>query len=232
MRLLEGRATRRHTLLRDPPLTAPEQTVRFRLTPQDTSFVDRFAEAADHLVQAAGLLAQMLGADLEGRRDLAGRLREVEHAGDDVTHAVLRRLGSTFVTPFDREDIYALASGLDDCLDEMEKAADLIVLYQLDRLPAGVTEQVGVLVRCAELTAEAMPRLRRMDDLAEFWIEVNRLENQADQVHRRMVADLFARTTDAIQLLKVKEVLETLGSAADAFETVASIVETIAVKES
>ena len=121
----------------------------------------------------------------------------------------MRRLNQTFVTPFDRDDIYDLASSLDDCMDFMEEAADLIVLYKLDALPARVSDQVQVLQRAAELTAEAMPRLRSMDSLSEYWVEVNRLENQADKIHRKLLAQLFDEVTDPIQLMKLKEIVET-----------------------
>lgn len=206
--------------------------MRLRLTPHDTSFYDPFTGLASLLLEGADRLAELLGADHDDREKIVARLREVERRGDEATHEIMRRLNSTFVTPFDREDIYALATGLDDCLDHMEEAGDLVVLYGLDRLPAGAAEMVQVLQRCAELTAEAMPRLRSMKDLADFWVEVNRLENQADRAHRRMIADLFDGATDAIHVMKVKEVIETLEAAADAFERVAGTVEQIALKES
>jgi uncharacterized protein Yka (UPF0111/DUF47 family) len=114
----------------------------------------------------------------------------------------------------------------------MEEASDLIVLYKLEELPARVADQVQVLQRAAELTAEAMPRLRSMSDLAEYWVEVNRLENQADKAHRKLLAQLFDEITDPILLMKLKEVVEKLENAADAFEKVANTVETIALKES
>ena len=204
-----------------------------RLTPRDTTFFDLFADSAGHLVDGAELLGQLLGAAPGAERErLAAAMSDAEHRADDATHAIMRRLNSTFVTPFDREDIYALASGLDDCMDFMEAAAELVVLYKVDQLPAGVSEQVAVLQRQAELTAEAMPRLRSMRDLADYWVEINRLENQADRAYRSLVADLFEHEKDAIQLMKVKEVVEQLEQAADAFEKVAHTVETLAVKES
>jgi len=206
--------------------------LRLRFTPQDTSFYDLFTHSASLLVEGAAQLAELLGADRPGREVSAKQLRDTEHRADEATHEIMRRLNSTFITPFDREDIYHLASGLDDCMDHMEEAADLIVLYKIDELPAGVSDQVQVLQRCAELTAEAMPRLRSMKDLADYWVEINRLENQADRTYRRLLADLFDGATDAVHLLKVKEVVEVLEAAADAFEKVANSVESIAVKES
>lgn len=114
----------------------------------------------------------------------------------------------------------------------MEEAADLIVLYKLEEIPRKVSDQVSVLQRCSELTAEAMPHLRQMNDLSEYWVEINRLENQADKAHRKLLAQMFDEVQDPIQLMKIKEVVETLETAADAFEKVANMVETIALKES
>jgi predicted phosphate transport protein (TIGR00153 family) len=206
--------------------------VRLRLTPRNTSFFDLLADSARHLVTGADLLSQLLGTEREGRKAVADLLRDAEHAADESTHTIMRRLNQTFVTPFDRHDIYGLASGLDDCMDHMEEAGDLIVLYKIDTLPPLVSEQVDVLRRCAELTADAMPRLRSMKDLAEYWVEINRLENQADRTYRRLLAEMFNNDPDPIELMKLKEVVDTLEAAADAFEKVANMVETIALKES
>ena len=177
------------------------------------------------------LLAEML-ADGADHEDVANRMREAEHAADETTHAIVKRVNSTFVTPFDREDIYSLASGLDDVMDMMDEAVDLILLYEVSSLPAELSDQVEVLQRCAELTAEAMPRLRSMRDLEEYWIEINRLENAGDKNHRRILAKLFSGEYKAIEVLKLKDIVESLEGAIDAFEKVANIVEQIAVKES
>jgi hypothetical protein len=204
-----------------------------RLTPRDTTYFDLLAASAQHLVRGSSLLAELLGADKAGREKLADEMHEVEHLADDATHSIMRRLNQTFVTPFDRADISGLASALDDCMDEMDEAAELIVLYKVDALPDRVSEQVQVLQRCAELTAEAMPRLRSMDKLADYWVEVNRLENQADKLHRKLLAQLFDDLAgDPVLLMKLKEIVEVLENAADSFEKVANMVETIALKES
>ncbi|MCW2498975.1 MAG: hypothetical protein JWN87_651 [Frankiales bacterium] len=205
--------------------------MRLRLSPRDTSFYDHFTAAANNLVEGAQLLGEMLapGAD---RPALAKKLRDVEHDSDEITHTVMRQLNTTFVTPFDREDIYRLANRLDDVMDFMEAAADLVVLYELGDLPAENARVVEVLQRAAAKTAEAMPRLRGLKDLEEYWIEVNRLENEADQIYRRTVARLFNGEYDALTALKLKDVADELEAAADALEDVADAVETIAVKES
>jgi len=206
--------------------------VRIRLTPQQNSFYSMFATSGRNLMDGAGLLKELLGAEMSERKAIAERMRSCEHAGDEATHAIMRELNESFVTPFDREDIYRLASSLDDVMDYMEAAVDLVVLYNIAELPPEIADQVDVLERAAELTAEAMPRLRSMKDLSEFWIELNRLENQADQIYRRILAKLFSGEYDALTVLKLKEVVDQLEAAADAFEHVANTVETIAVKES
>jgi uncharacterized protein len=205
--------------------------VALRFRPADTTFYDLFAEAANHLVEGAALLAEMLG-DGNDREGIAQRMRDAEHAADETTHGIIRRVNSTFVTPFDREDIYSLASGLDDVMDFMEEAVDLTLLYEVETLPAECAEQVEVLQRCAELTAESMPKLQAMKDLEEYWIEINRLENAGDKSYRRILAKLFSGSYEALEVLKLKDIVDSLEHAIDAFERVANIVEQIHVKES
>jgi predicted phosphate transport protein (TIGR00153 family) len=205
--------------------------VRFRLTPRDDRFFPMFVEAAQNLVSATDLLAEFLHVS-SNREKLAAQLREHEHAGDAVTHRVIHELNSTFVTPFDREDIYQLATMLDDVMDSIEAAADFAVLSELETLPVEMTRQVDLLQRAARCTVQAMGRLATMTDLASYWIEVNRLENEADQVYRGLLSRLFSGAYEALTVLKLKQVADDLEDAADAFEHVANVVETIAVKES
>jgi predicted phosphate transport protein (TIGR00153 family) len=205
--------------------------VAFRFRPVDSTFYDLFTSSANQSVKGAALLAEML-ADGADRENIAARMREEEHLADDATHDIIRRVNKTFVTPFDREDIYDLASGLDDIMDFMEEAVDLVLLYEVQTLPSEVAEQVEVIQRCAELTAEAMPRLKSMADLEEFWIEINRLENAGDKTYRRILAKLFAGGYEALEVLKLKDIVDALEDAIDAFETVANIIEQIALKES
>lgn len=203
----------------------------FRFRPVDTSFYILFTEQAQHLVTGASLLAEMLaeGAD---HNDVARRMREAEHNADETTHAIVKKVNSTFVTPFDREDIYALASGLDDVMDLMDEVVDMILLYEVKLLPPDLSTQVEVLQRCAELTAASMPNLQSLQSLEEYWIEINRLENAGDKNHRRTIAKLFSGEFKTIEVLKLKDIVESLEEAIDAFEKVANIVEQIAVKES
>ncbi len=201
--------------------------VGLRLRPVDTSFYDLFTQSAQHLVGGAELLAEMLS-ESSDKAGVAERMR----AADETTHEIVKKVNSTFVTPFDREDIYALGSGLDDVMDMMDEAVDLILLYEVQvALPAELSEQVDVLQRCAELTAAAMPRLQSMQSLDDYWIEINRLENAGDRNHRRTLAKLFSGEYPTIEVLKLKDIVESLEGAIDAFERVANTVEQIAVKE-
>ena len=203
----------------------------FSFKPVDSVFYELLTTSATHLVDGARILAEMLGEGAD-RADIASRMQDAEHQADETTHEIAKRVNSTFVTPFDREDIYALASGLDDVMDFMEEAVDLTVLYEVGALPSELAEQVDVLQRCAELTAEAMPRLKSMKGLEEYWIEINRLENAGDKNHRRILAKLFSGEFKTIEVLKLKDIVEALEGAIDAFESVAHTVEQIAVKES
>jgi uncharacterized protein len=203
-----------------------------RLSPTDKRYFQLLTDAADNLVTAADLLTRLVDAAPEQRREIAARMREVEHAGDDVTHEVMKRLNSSFVTPFDREDISALAGRIDDVLDCMDAAADLTVLYGIDRFPDGVGGQAKLLTQAAKVTAAAMPRLASPADLEPYWIEINDLENQADDTYRSLLAHLFTNGTDALTVLALKDVIDQLEAAADGFEHVADVVQTIAVKES
>jgi len=205
--------------------------VGLRFRPVDSAFYDLFAEQAQHLIVGSALLAEMLS-EASDKADVAARMRAAEHDADETTHTLVRRVNSTFVTPFDREDIYGLASALDDVMDEMDEVVDLILLYEVEVLPPEFSQQVEVLQRCAELTAEAMPNLRSMQSLEEYWIEINRLENAGDKNHRRQLARLFSGEFKTLEVLKLKDIVESLEAAIDAFEKVANIVEQIAVKES
>ncbi len=206
--------------------------MKFRFRPVDATFYDLFRESSEHLVVGAGLLAEMLAAEGGDREGIARRMREAEHAADETMHGIVKRVNTTFVTPFDREDIYSLASGLDDVMDMMDEAVDLILLYEVKSMPAELSNQVEVIQRCADITNEAMPRLQQMRDLEDYWIEINRLENQGDKSYRRTLANLFSGDFKAIEVLKLKDIVTSLEGAIDAFEKVANIIEQIVVKES
>jgi uncharacterized protein len=207
--------------------------VRIRLAPRSDRFFTLFSRSADNLVSGAALLGKLVHSALKERGDLADQLKQAEEDGDDATHRIMNAANTSFITPFDREDVYRLASSLDDVMDAMEEAGALVTMYQIGKLPEGVFEQVRLLSAAAALTADAMPRLSGLGDLAPYWIEINRLENVADQVYRRMLSELFTEPVDdLITVLKLKDIIDQLEAGADAFEKVAHTVESIAVKES
>jgi len=205
--------------------------VPLRITPRDSAFFEMFTEAGRNIAESADVLAGLLDPNAN-REAIARQLREREHAGDAVTHRIMRQLNTSFVTPFDREDIYRLASALDDVVDAMEAAADFIVLADVGKLPALMTEQITLVARASQETADAMGRLKTLKDLEAYWIEVNRLENEADRVYRKLLSRLFSGDYDALTMVKLREVADGFEEAADALEHVAHAVETIAVKES
>ena len=208
--------------------------MRIKLRPRDESFFDFFSRAAENLVRGTALLSELIlpEADVES---VSEQLVEVEHDSDAITHDLYQKINSSFITPFDREDIYRLGSGLDDVMDHLEAVGSLMYLYGLTRMPAlprEMHELVDVLDRQAKLTADAMPRLKVMKGLEEYWVECNRLENEGDNTYRMLLVRLFSGEYDALTVLKMKEVVDELERACDAFERVANTVETIAVKES
>ena len=209
----------------------------FRLTPRERGFYPLFTRAAENIVVAADELAKLVAAEPEARVEIARRVKEAENDGDALTHEIMVKLNKVFVTPFDREDIYRLASSLDDVCDAIEEAADRIVLYRLGPLPAGIAVQVDVLRRAAARTAQAMPGLEKLSDLQQFWIDVNSLEDEGDDAYHAVLSGILSPAepiTDpaaVLEAIKLKEVVDTLEEAADAFETVANTVESIAVKE-
>ncbi|HTF10961.1 MAG TPA: DUF47 family protein [Asanoa sp.] len=208
--------------------------MKFSFRPSDGVFYELFSRAADNHVRGTELLQELAlpGVDVQS---VSERLTEVEHDSDQITHDLYQKINSTFVTPFDREDIYRLGSLLDDVMDHLEAVGNLLYLYGLTKLPSlprEMHELVNVLDQQAKLTAEAMPRLKSMKDLEDYWIECNRLENEGDQAYRMLLVRLFSGEYDALTVLKMKEVADELEAACDAFEHVANTVQTISVKES
>ena len=208
--------------------------MRIKIRPNDDTFYDYFSRAAANLVKGTALLSELAlpGADVPS---IGERLVEVEHDSDSITHELYKKINSTFVTPFDREDIYRLGSGLDDIMDHLEAIGTFVYLYGLSSLPAlprEMLEIIDVLDQQAKVTADAMPRLKSMKDLSDYWVECNRLENEGDRAYRMLLVRLFSGEYDALTVLKMKEVADEMEAACDAFEHVANTVETIAVKES
>ncbi len=197
--------------------------------PKDRGFFDLFEAAANTALQAAGLLDRML-AEHPDHPELPSEIRELEHVGDRITHDLIHRLNTTFVTPIDREDILDLASALDDVTDLVEEVADLFVLYKIEAPMEQAQELAHLLaLACGELAA-AMPLLRSFADFSVHIVEVNRLENEGDRVSREAVASLFDAGIDPMVVIRWKDVFERLEEGIDATERTANVLEGIRIK--
>jgi uncharacterized protein len=197
--------------------------------PKDREFFDLFEEAASNIVRAADMLDQMLGTFPE-RSELARDILICEQEGDRITHDIIRRLNQTFVTPIDREDILALASGLDDVVDFTEEVADYMGLYRIEAPMEQAQRLAHILLQSSRQIAEAMPRLRGFKDISHYTVEINRLENDGDRVTREAMAALFDNGIDPMVVIRWKDIYERLENAIDSTERVANILEGIVIK--
>ncbi|MBR7741887.1 DUF47 family protein [Phycicoccus sp. BSK3Z-2] len=205
----------------------------FRLTPQDPTFFDLYAASAAQLVQGAEVLTTLLGAEPAERPEILRRMHEIEAAADDAMHDIVRKVHGSFVTPFDRTDMHGLAVALDQCVDLMEAAVDLIVIYRVHPLLPRVSKQVEIIARMAHVTADAMPRMRSMKTLNGYQVEITRLENRANKQYRKMLGALVEDPkADPLTVMKHKDVITALEATANGFEQVALKVEAISVRES
>ena len=201
------------------------------IAPRDREFFDLFDEAAGNIVRAAELLLEMLR-DFPEKRELAREILIAEQEGDRITHDIIKRLNQTFVTPIDREDIYALASALDDVVDFTEEAADFLILYKVEAPMEQSVQLAEVLASASRQIAEAMPRMRGFKDISHYTVEVNRLENDGDRISREATAALFDGGIDPMVVIRWKDIYERLEHAIDATERVANILEGIVIKNS
>ena len=200
-----------------------------RLIPRERKFFQMFADVSENLTEGARLLHDML----KNPVDLAPRiakLQEVEHRGDEMTHDIIRMLNKTFITPFDREDIHRLTSSLDDVLDFVNAAAVRMSLYRITAPPPVAADLAGLIVAQAEELSKGVSLLETNQKVLDHCTEVNRLENEADRISRRAIAELFDREKDPIQLIKIKELYEVLETATDKAEDAANVLEAVVLK--
>jgi hypothetical protein len=204
---------------------------RLSLLPRDRTFFDLFIEAGKNTVKTAKLLDQMMGVwpDAEG---VAQQVIEAEHDGDRITHEIVQRLNTTFVTPLDREDIYGLATKIDDIVDFAEEAADYLGLYKIEAPMEQAQALTKVLVAACEQLAAGLEHLPEFKDLDKYWIEIHRLENEGDRISRDAVASLFSNGIDPMVVIRWKDMFAVLEEAIDATETAAQILEGIVIKNS
>ena len=203
--------------------------MRIRLIPREERFFDLFVEDAANVLSAARHLEEMLRT-YDNVEQRAKELFAMEHHGDEISHSIGRRLNTTFVTPFDREDIVGLISGLDDILDLIEEVADTFILYQVNAPTPASLQQARIIVKQCEAIHEALQRLRSFDGLEKYWTEINRLENEGDRIARAAVAGLFSEKTRATDIIKWKDIYGLLEATIDKCEDVADILEKIVVK--
>jgi len=197
--------------------------------PKEREFFDLFEEAGNNAVRAAELLELML----DTWPDHGEALRDVvvcEQEGDRITHDIIQRLNATFVTPFDREDIIALASSLDDIVDFIEEVADFLGLYRIEAPMDQAQEMARVLHEATRAIAQAIPRLRTLKDIHHYTVEVNRLENEGDRMLRSALASLFEQGIDPMMVIRWKDIFERLEDAIDSTETAVNTLEGIIIK--
>ncbi|MGE0066435.1 MAG: DUF47 domain-containing protein [Solirubrobacterales bacterium] len=204
---------------------------RFSLLPRDRTFFDLFIEAGQNNVHASRLLDRMMNSWPEDD-GLLSEIIAAETEGDRITHDIIKRLNSTFVTPIDREDIYGLATQMDDIVDFAEEAADFLGLYKIEAPMEQATALTKVLVASCEQLAAGLEHLPEFKDLDKYWIEIHRLENEGDRISRDAVASLFSNGIDPMVVIRWKDMFAVLEEAIDATETAAQIIEGIVIKNS
>lgn len=203
-----------------------------RLFPKTEDFFIHFQKSAKNLVEATQFLETVVKNGAFNEASMK-KLEELEHTGDRITHDTMERLNSTFITPFDREDIHLLVSRLDDVMDFIYAASEAMSLYKVHPIPEPIQSLAKVLVQLAVEIERALQRLadmKRPEMILAICIEINRLENEADNIHRRALANLFENEKDAITIIKIKEILEDLETATDKCEDVANVIEGIVLK--
>ena len=205
---------------------------RLNIIPRETKFYDLFEKSAGNLVVAAGKLADLFDnyEDVEAKVAL---MKDLEHEGDSITHEIMQSLHRTFVTPIDREDIARLANTMDDVMDFIEAAARTAMLYRIAQPTDRARQLVSIILKVTYRLNEVMPLLRRRDrfkQVLEQCVEINRLENEADDVHHAALAELFDNTRDVREIIKWREIYEHMESATDRGEDVANALEAVVLK--
>jgi uncharacterized protein len=203
---------------------------RLRLTPQKHEFFDLYAQASANAVEIARLLVDLLERFPNDGDALIAQVKEREHDGDRLTHEVVLLLNKTFVTPFDRDDMYRLAGAIDDVCDHVDEAADNLGSWGVERVPQKARDQAGVILRAATELDEAVRRLDGFRDSSDQLAALRALEDEGDQLERDAVAELFSSTDDAKVIIRWKDIHERLEEAVDALENAADVLEAIIVK--
>ena len=201
------------------------------LIPKDTSFFQMFEAMSDNLVTGARTLVDLFASYKDVERTI-DTVQKIERQGDELTHGVLTKLNQTFITPFDREDIHQLASSLDDVLDFVNASGARLVMYRISNPPPAAGELAKIILLQSQELQKAVALLQKQKngDVLAHCVEINRLENEADQVSQKGIATLFDNERDPINLIKIKELLEFLERATDKAEDAANVLETVVLK--
>jgi uncharacterized protein Yka (UPF0111/DUF47 family) len=202
------------------------------LTPKDSVLFDLYTSLADRIAVGARTAVDMVNGPVENRRDLAKRIGAIESEADDLLGQIIRRINDMFVTPYDRGDLQELANYLDDAMDAIEEATDLVILHGVVEFPQGTVDLVDAVRRLAELTASSMPRLKNLKDLDHYYLEADRIEDEGDRIHRRITSMLFSGNFDAMTILRINGVIDNFEDSLDEMARVARTIRTIALKES
>jgi predicted phosphate transport protein (TIGR00153 family) len=210
-------------------LKQTEGVFRFRLIPREEKFFDDFVQLADRIVSAATLLERMLSSEPPAW-ETALQIKQIEQECDSLTHQIIQRLNRTFVTPIDREDIHQLATSLDDVMDAIDAAANVLRRYQIASLRYGARELASLVWQSTMQVRVALEALEKRKDVHERAVEINRLENAADSVHDEALRRLFEEEKNALTVMKWKEMLDQLEEATDRCEDVANVLEGVVVK--
>jgi predicted phosphate transport protein (TIGR00153 family) len=203
---------------------------RIRLTPQKREFFGLYAQASANTVEIARLLVQLLESFPDDGGELIEQIKSREHEGDRLTHDVVDLLNRTFVTPFDRDDMYRLAGALDDICDHVDEAADNLGSWGVERVPQKARAQAEVILKATTKLDEAVRRLDGFRDSSDQLAALRELEDEGDQLERDAVAELFSSTDDAKVIIRWKDIHERLEEAVDALENAADVLEAIVVK--
>ncbi len=200
-----------------------------RLIPRDNSFFEMFSAMSNNLIAGANTLVDLFSNYHDVEKKI-NEIRRIERQGDELTHAILTKLNQTFITPFDREDIHQLASKLDDVLDFINASGARVVMYRITAPPPAAGELAAIILHQCQELQKAVSLMQKNGDILAHCVEINRLENEADQVCQQAIAGLFEREKDPINLIKIKELLEFLERATDKAEDVANVLETVVLK--
>ena len=200
------------------------------MIPKERQFFVLFRDNAHTLLESLKTLRALLSSSNREFSIHAKKLRDLEHQGDEATHRIHHELNSSFITPFDREDIYALASSVDDVIDLAEETADTIIIDRIDRITDEARQMGDILVQIGEELVRVFDKLETRKNMAEHWVSIHDLENRADRVTRKAIGDLFQNTSDPIQVIKWKDVYALLEKTVDRTEDVANILESVTIK--